>query len=130
MIVGLVGTFGIFLWRNCYQVPDLSLQEPIAVISFMIIGFPINHGHNFFQLFGWESFLCDLLKKSKEVFAGILQTLFSIKTFFVASWGNFAELNNLQILFCDFLFLYQNIRLLEVSFIGLRPMWKRCGKEV
>ena len=58
-----IGHIWNFLWRNCYQVPDLSLQEPIAVISFMIIGFPINHGHNFFQLFGSESFMWFTEKK-------------------------------------------------------------------
>ena len=80
----------------------------IAVISFMIIGFPINHGQNFFQLFGWESFMW-FTEKSTQALEGILQKLFSIKTFFVASWGNFAELNNLQILFCDFLGIISRI---------------------
>ena len=52
MIVSLLGTFGIFYDATVTNsVPDLSLQKPIAVISFMIIGIPINN-KNFFKLCG------------------------------------------------------------------------------
>ena len=52
MIGILLGTFGIFYDATVTNsVPDLSLQKTIAVMSFMIIGIPINN-KNFFKLYG------------------------------------------------------------------------------
>ena len=44
MQLSLLGTFGIFYDATVTNsVPDLSLQTQIAIISFMIIGIPINN---------------------------------------------------------------------------------------
>ena len=89
MIVSLLGTFGIFYDATVTNsVPDLSLQKPIAVISFMIIGIPINNKKLFKTM--WLRVICVIHEKIMWAVGlsrsfGILQKVISIKTFFVAS---------------------------------------------